>query len=301
LDFQLLNPAIAALGNLEIPTRLLAIRSTHVWVACGHIAIACNHDNIQVEQICQLVEALLASLRVEFRQPEIARRVIATEQAEIDDLPEPSGPPSTVVNLRSDLVRTAVRFDELTQNGSTGTARLSDDLLIDSIHAFYRGEHRTAILYSAFAVESIANEKLEAEYERLKSLDPSSRARVRLLRIRVSRTVEQLTDPIYAALVNSKRFGILLHEAPLYLLGKSLLDEQKVLYDRGTRLYNTRNKIVHGQEANARGELLSLDRAGASEAVTAAILIFQWFGAGAGFAFPRGGFEDSQHGFDWLT
>jgi hypothetical protein len=235
-------------------------------------------------------------------RPRCADGACAYKIFETDVLPEPGfGALFTEGELRSNLVRTAVRFEELPTSACGASARISDGLLVDSIHAFYRGDYRTAILYSAFAVESIANEVLEAEYERLKSVDSAKKEHVRIVQIRVSRDVEQAKDPIYAALINGKGLGRLLHEAPLYLLRRSMLIEQQDLYYRGVKLYSTRNKIVHGQEAWVKGDVLPLDYAGAFEAIETAVLMFKWFGAGAGFVFPEGGFEDCESGFGWLT
>ena len=75
---------------------------------------------------------------------------------------------------------------------------------------------------------------------------------MRIISVRVNDELAQKKDPVYFYIFQITRteFRPLLHEAPLYVLGRSLLVESESLYQQAIRLYRTRNQIVH------RGEIL---------------------------------------------
>ena len=87
-----------------------------------------------------------------------------------------------------------------------------------------------------------------------------------------------IKDPIYEALISGDNFGRLLHERPLYLKGRSVLNEQPLLYRRSIALYKTRNKIAHKGSPPEEEEYLFLSPQGARDGLTTAIDVFHWFG-----------------------
>jgi hypothetical protein len=92
-------------------------------------------------------------------------------------------------------------------------------------------------------------------------------------------------DPVYMLLVDGQRFSRLLHEAPLYLLRRSLLKDDAELFRRSIRLYRTRNRLSRGQAVTGNEDYCSVDQDGALESLDTAIRVFQWFGI-AGYVLP---------------
>jgi hypothetical protein len=157
--------------------------------------------------------------------------------------------------------------------------------LLDAFEAAARLDYRTTILYAAIAVESLAATTLSEEYDRIltsSAADP----RFRIVSIPQSQGRMAVKDPVYECLGSETRFRSLLHERPLYLMGRSLMIDEEALFIRLQTLYQTRNKIVHLGDASGV-DLLSIDRKGAALALDAAVQAFKWFGkAGSYPAFP---------------
>ena len=147
--------------------------------------------------------------------------------------------------------------------------------MLDAIKAFHGGEYRIAILYSAIAMETLAGVRLEAEYNRLKA-SSASQSDMRFLSFRQAGGMVIVKDPIYDYISDRDDFAQLLHIRPLYLLKRSLLDENENLYRDALELYRTRNKIAH--RGTGESNCLSLDETGATKAIKTAIQVLSWFG-----------------------
>jgi len=94
-------------------------------------------------------------------------------------------------------------------------------------------------------------------------------------------------DPVYALLAKGDNFACLLHEVPLYLFRRSLLQENQELYRRAVSLYRTRNRLSHGRLVEPGEEdLLLVNRDGAFRSLAVAVEVFQWFGM-SGYFLPR--------------
>jgi hypothetical protein len=169
---------------------------------------------------------------------------------------------------------------------SVGAAPLHHELLLDALHAFESRRDREAILYSAIAAESLAQHELTGIYENaLGSDDPPTYLNIVNVDQAGGKKIKK--DPIYELLTASDNFGRLLHEVPLYLLRRSLLDEDQALYSRAISLYRSRNRLSHGQAiTSANDNLLQIDRAGSGRAVRTAVDIFAWFGQ-SGYYVPN--------------
>jgi hypothetical protein len=88
-------------------------------------------------------------------------------------------------------------------------------------------------------------------------------------------------DPIFELLQENRwQFKNKLHQHFLYLFNRSLLVENKTLYDNLISLYETRNKIVHQGYIDGpnKRKLLALDRFGSGSAIDLTISLFSWLG-----------------------
>jgi hypothetical protein len=178
--------------------------------------------------------------------------------------------------MRNDLLATAVTEDHLAQLATAQpTDRVHVDVMLDAIHADQDGDFRKAILYGAIALEVCAQWVLEEAYE--KALADRT-VRHRVIERRVGAAEVRSKDPVWEMISKNDSFGALLHERPLYLLGRSLLQDDEPLYRRALRLYATRNKIVHRGVHAGDEQHLPISREGSAEAIDAATGTLAWLG-----------------------
>jgi hypothetical protein len=162
--------------------------------------------------------------------------------------------------------------------GIEATIPIHHDLLLDALHACEIQRSRDAILFSAIAIESLAQYELNKNYEAAVLAEPPP-SHLNILEFQQpgGKTVKK--DPVFSLLTESENFGKLLHEAPLYLMRRSLLKEFPTLYAKARALYGTRNRLSHGQTVEPNNEkLLQIDQEGAISAAATAVAVFDWFG-----------------------
>ena len=149
-----------------------------------------------------------------------------------------------------------------------------EEILLDAINDRNKQEHRKAILYSAIAIESMLAKSFDDIYEKL--INNSKRPK----KYRFIEQAGNIKDPIFRVLTDRTDFKKLLHEIPLYLTGRSLLETNERLYADTIKLYTTRNKIVHwGAPVNPNyDKVLEISQSGAQKAVDIAIKVFEWIG-----------------------
>ena len=180
-------------------------------------------------------------------------------------------------HLRSDLLATAVTEEHLRQLGAAKPEdRVHVDVMLDALLADHERDFRRTILYCAIAVEVCAQGALQDAFETV-LVEKSERHRV-ISRPKAGGGSES-KDPIYDGL--SRRdapFKTLLHERPLYVQRRSLLQENEPLYQRAVKLYETRNKIMHLGTHDDDTKYLPISREGASAAIDTAIETLAWFG-----------------------
>lgn len=170
-------------------------------------------------------------------------------------------------------------------------APIFDSLFIDAVKAHCEHDYRRAILYAAMAAETVAGAILDGRYEAQLASEAED---LRMITLRQAGGATVRKDPIWQRLRERDEFGLLLHEAPLYLLRRSLLVENEALFKEAKTLYTTRNKIVHRGEPPESNEAkyLAIDLEGSSQALLCARDILQWFGVSDTCPLPRLGFID---------
>jgi hypothetical protein len=171
--------------------------------------------------------------------------------------------------------------------------RMHLQFLIDAINAFELQDYRQSVLYLAIAAESVAAETLDAWLSA--RMQGEEGPALRVVEVSVAGGEIQRKDPVYAALSARTDFASLLHERPLYLVGRSLLIERPETYRLARMLYATRNKIVHRGELSDKdvSQCLSLTREDLGKAIDCVVDLFDWFGCpvslpGQGLVFCNG-------------
>lgn len=152
------------------------------------------------------------------------------------------------------------------------------ELALDAMAA-WKHDPRKAILFSAFAIEQMARANLDAAYDRARAKPGKEPGQWRWVTRATSGSQTEVRDPVFERLRSNARRNIevLLVEMPLYVWGRSLLDDDKRLYDMVIRLQDTRNALTHVGEPSDRERLITLDSQGAYLAVATADRAFWWF------------------------
>jgi hypothetical protein len=237
-------------------------------------------DELESDGLPDRLGPFIRALRVASRQASLLDRVVTSFSYSISRLPSrvELAPHFSLGKLfGSYRIKTALTFDvvrKVARQTVLADYQLYDEILLDAINAHESGDYRQAILYAAIAMESLASNVLEQKYlDVLGKSKPPSHVNVLTS---CSSDGQVRKDPIYRELSRSGSFTRLLHEAPLYLLRRSMLDEDQALYQSCSRLYGQRNRLGHGKAR--KPEDISLDNAGSLEALTIAIDAFRWFG-----------------------
>lgn len=150
------------------------------------------------------------------------------------------------------------------------------EIWIDAIAAFEHHDYRRCIIFAAIAAEAGASARIEQGFEEAKSQRPGD---LRLINLPLPGGRTQQLDPVFDALRRKSNGNYLrgaVHEAMLYVYGKSLLADDEKLFRRLTKLSATRNQLVHFGKSNNMDDRLNVDADGAREAIASSGQLLSW-------------------------
>jgi len=150
-----------------------------------------------------------------------------------------------------------------------------EEMLLEAYSSWGNHEYNKVLLFSTIATESL----LAHTYDKIYEIEKTKARPKNTLRM-AKGAMGHVKDPIWKALMDRTDFKKLLHEAPLYLINKSILLENEALYKDLIKLYNTRNKIVHlgAPVVHSPDHFIELNSKGAFAALKMAIAVFNWVG-----------------------
>lgn len=280
LGTVILNPFVS-LENEPLPSSF-PIREGKFHVLTNRLYLA-TQTPMQADALDRTIQPWLRLLRVASKQASLPTEVYGFSEQDFDLADIQTSPPAA--RPRGTLfgefhIRTALdgaALQRAHQMRNEAAAPLFNELLLDALQACEARRNREAILYAAIAVEALAQHQLTKAYQEALNA-ATSPAHMNILSFsQAGGTVKK--DPIFTLLTEADNFGRLLHEAPLYLMRRSLLSEIPDLYRRARSLYSTRNRLGHGQAVTPGNEnLLQVDATGAAAAVQIAVEVFAWFG-----------------------
>jgi hypothetical protein len=251
-----------------------------------------THNVHESEQLHSAVGSFLKKLRYLSGQADMPKQedLLVMMFAEIDTLPE-----FVATEYHSGAtIQTYPLAVAITRANVEAAAAMPDDfyppvfsvLILDAIAAFLASEHRISILFCAMAMEVGFGVALDGAYDA--ALKEPENIRYRVLRIPIGGGKFTLKDPIYDRLRERDNFSIRVHEMALYVLGRSLREDNDVLYRDALMLYRSRNKIVHsGTTEDAQEEVLPIEREGAAAALRISADCLTWLGLYQGFNLPK--------------
>lgn len=109
-----------------------------------------------------------------------------------------------------------------------------EEILLNAIGDYWSRKYNTAIVYSAIAMETMVRTLLRQEHSRMLSSRPPRWVKA-----------GEGKDFVFEKLFGAREFKVLLNDCMLYVFGRSLLVEDKKLYDNACKLYRTRSELVH--------------------------------------------------------
>ncbi|HEY1816366.1 MAG TPA: hypothetical protein VGG74_28660 [Kofleriaceae bacterium] len=296
------NPLLTTAALIEEghDIHLLHCRDGSVWFGTSHLTLHVPDAAASVADFTTLWR-VLARLRRLSRQAGIPRDITWVRYSnEVTDRVEPRTihPPASVEGART-IVNKSIFATAITEAHLRAIADRSpedepvhEDLLLDALEALAGRNHRSAVVYAAFAAEAAAGLVLANALETAFVEQPRH---VRVTRRALSGDQERLTEPIYEMLSRTDGFRYLLHERPLYLLRRSLLVEDEPLYQALVKLYRTRNSVVHS--STRKTDIFDLDEPAAAACISNVIRLLEWLGLAHDFVVP-GGMLDLETGRD---
>ena len=296
-DCELANPVLRAAtpdyGDLAL-RGAAAVIGGRAWFNTSFLTLRLevNDRTAVMNTAYAALELVLQKLRRLSRQADLPRTLLSLRYREEEDGDAPL-PPDLIehegratepdsLQLNAYLYETAITREHLERLATApSTDAFYEDLLLDSIDAFVTRDWRRTMIYAAFSAEAAANAALAAAL-RTALVDRPERLRVTVARLPSGE--EQVHDPVYNALADQDSFRSLLHERPLYLLGRSLLVEDHGMYQRLRRLYRTRNAIVHS--AQAKPDDYPLNEDSSREAIEVVLALLRWLRLAEDFSIP---------------
>jgi len=292
---KLVNPLLFT-GAHDRP-QIIPLTAECCHVLSNRLALVVPRGRGSAEAISAAASAFLRTLRIVSKQATLATEFFGVQMAQVAALPELRfpGAPATKGYLRGtyrvETAATLALVERIEQTDTASETPVCHEILLDALRACETRNEREAIVYAALAVETLVRSVLDAEYRKvLAAASPPAHLNVgspNVVPLAKGRRASVRTDPVYEALVKDASLPRLLHEAPLYLLRRSLLAENAELYRRAAALERTRNRVSHGRADDVEeGDLFALDHEGALRGLAVALEVFDWFGI-RGYVLPR--------------
>lgn len=152
------------------------------------------------------------------------------------------------------------------------------EVLVDAFAALEIHDYRRCIVFAAIAAEAGASARVEYLFEQKKKNQPDE---LNLVSLPAAGGRTTTLDPVFDMLWRKTSGNYMkraVHEAMLYLDSRSLLVENEDLFRRLKVLGATRNQLVHFGVLNETRDRLSVDEAGAKEAIKTASELLIWLG-----------------------
>src|SRR5258708_23527535 len=268
-------PGWSLINPLLYPELLSDIHPTPYWTEALHDDSVLLKTNAMLFTYHQTIDNdthkllsfyfpdFLSNLRLVSKQVELARiyyggHTLPAQEKTLSDLHFPDPAPNNsfyISNYRLQVAVTMKHVKQADSNIVNDYYPVHRVILLDAILAFLDRDDRRVIIYAAMAVELISEKKIyEAGKPRGKGPPGES-------------TVERQ-----------------LHRQSLKVLGRSLLQDNPLLYQMIEKLYRTRNRLVHGGHIPASDEFFQIDSIDARVLGKDALLairytneVFKWF------------------------
>ncbi len=286
---KLVNPLLFT-GAHDRP-QIIPLTAECCHVLSNRLSLVVPRGKASAEAIGASAQQFLRTLRIASKQATLPTEFFGVQIAQVTALPDLRfpGAPATKGYLRGtyrvETAATMTLVERIEQAGASDLP-LFHEILLDALRACETRNEREAIVYAALAVQSLARGVLQAEYGKALAA-PVPPPHLNVVTSPKGKRGRLRTDPVYDVLAANDTIARLLHEAPLYLIRRSLLHENADLYQRAVALDRARDRLSHARADDSDdGERFAPDHEGALRSLAVALEVFDWFGI-RGYVLPR--------------
>lgn len=283
---DLLNPLVP-LGSDHSEDEVMSVESG--WFVRTQSVRFVVENPEDAEDLLDEAEPVLRSVRVASADPFQPTRVTSVTSEWVDRTRLPSRrlverpPVHEVLRPCGEAIRVAKRLRPLARALAAQEPRtfpVYAEIILDGIAAA-RSDARKAVLYCAFAIEQMANARLDEAYARAREdrIAGKKDHHWRWVQRRIGGDRVVWKDPIFEVLKRqaSRGWSALLVELPLYAWGRSLLDDDPAVYNQALKLQRVRNHLAHTGSPPEDEDVFDLSDMGSHLAVATAERVFGWF------------------------
>lgn len=286
---KLVNPLLFT-GAHDRP-QIIPLTAECCHVLSNRLSLVVPRGKAGPDAIAASTQSFLRTLRIVSKQATLPTEFFGVQVAKVTALPDLRfpGAPATKGFLRGtyrvETAATMTLIERIEQADVASDTPVCHEILLDALRACETRNQREAIVYAALAVETLTRSVLNSEYRKvLAAASPPSH--LNIVSSKAGRSSVR-ADPVYDVLTKDNTLGRLLHEAPLYLMRRSLLQDNAELYRRAVALDHMRNRLSHGRTDDVKDDdLFALDHEGALRSLGVALEVFDWFGI-RGYVLPR--------------
>lgn len=287
---KLVNPLLFT-GAHDRP-QIIPLTAECCHVLSNRLSLVVPRGKGSPDAIRASANAFLRTLRIVSKQATLPTEFFGVQMAQVAALPDLRfpGAPATKGYLRGtyrvETAATMTLVERIEQADVASEAPVCHEILLDALRACETRNERESIVYAALAVETLARSVVDAEYRKVLAAG-SPPSHLNVVSVPKGKRGSLRVDPVYEALAKDDTLARLLHEVPLYLMRRSLLQENAELYRRVVALDHARHRLSHGRINDLDGDdLFPADPEGALRSLAVALEAFDWFGI-RGYVLPR--------------
>jgi len=200
---------------------------------------------------------------------------------DFQELPVPEETKSGAVsNVPEQALITERRIEAFTRLAVDFCPPVHAEVLLDAIEAHVASDFKKCILFAAIAAETMVTTVLENAYAAILGSTVTS-PQHRVVEITEPGGERRRLDPIFKMLADNRssyQIRRLVHEASLYTLGKSLMIDEKKLYDEILEMFKTRHQIAHTGGTDIDNAGWGGNFRGTASALRSVERLFEWYG-----------------------
>jgi hypothetical protein len=191
-------------------------------------------------------------------------------------------------------LRTAIRGEHILRAGREPLKTPPpsyDTLLLNSIDSLLQEDYPTAFLLASISMDHLSRMQAAIAFAASVSNDSKRQLMIDFPSDAVTDQREERKKVLFDLIVNERRFKDFLHRVPLALTGRSLLQDNKDLYDAAIGVYQIRNQVVHKELTFSDDSPRFYGCDEDIRAIRCAVQLVGWFGLAADYAHPFDGVQ----------
>jgi hypothetical protein len=185
------------------------------------------------------------------------------------------------------LIKTAISNDDFQEVAKDSREKdVYTGIFLSAIDSYFNEDYTNTFLYCGMACEIALGLSCDIDYQRsVEEHKNSIKVRFNIENIPTAKGIV-FKDPIYEYLKNAS-FPVKLRSLLLYSKGKSLFIDEEKLFSTISKIYLTRNKIVHTGNVEEEKNAYSINQKNALEAIYTVAKFLKWLDLDDNFPTPQ--------------